>query len=342
MTHDARPYLEAIEQELRASLAPTSQRASNLYGMMRYHLGWADAGFRANPSPRGKRIRPLLCLLACEAVSGEWRRALPAACALELVHNFSLIHDDIEDQSETRRHRPTVWALWGVAQALNTGDAMWAISHLCCHRLSDEGYPPDTVLRVVCTLDRTCLSLCTGQYLDLQFESLDSVSLADYEAMIEGKTAALISASLRIGALLGGANDEIVERFAQAGRELGLTFQVVDDILGIWGDSGVTGKSAATDIVSRKKTLPVLYAQTWETERGHDDLASLYAAGEILPEDVDRVLALLDRAGAREYAQRRAREHLSRALTHLHVTQIGRPAMRALERMARDLLTRTS
>ncbi len=337
---DTRPYLQAIEETLSKVLTPSTENAGAMYTMMRYHLGWEDEHGRSVSGTRGKRVRPLLCLLACDAVSHSWRSALPAACALELVHNFSLIHDDIEDRSETRRHRPTVWSLWGVAQALNTGDAMWAIARLCIHRLSNAEHAPETVLRVAQVLDETCLRLCTGQYMDLHFEELDSVALTDYEQMIEGKTAALIAAALQIGAILGTADGALVSHFANAGRNLGLTFQIVDDILGIWGDSQVTGKSAATDILSRKKTLPVLYAHEWERQRGYADLARLYADDD-MTSSVEQVLALLDRAGAREYAQQRAQHHLDLTLASLDATRIRHPAMATLRDMAGGMITRT-
>jgi len=206
MSLDLSPYLDAVEHELETVLSIEKGAAAPLYHMMQYHMGWLDQSFQPTDAPRGKRLRPVLCLLACEATSGDWRPALPAAAAIELIHNFSLLHDDIEDGSETRRHRPTAWTLWGIPQAINTGDAMWAVSRLALHRLLDLGHSAQTVLRVAQSLDKACLELCTGQYLDLHFEIVDVVSLSEYERMIAGKTAALLSASLATGAILGGAD----------------------------------------------------------------------------------------------------------------------------------------
>lgn len=342
MSIDVRPHLEALERELAALLTPPDEGVAPLYGMMRYHMGWVDEAFRPMDAPGGKRVRPLLTLLACEAVCGDWERALPAASAIELIHNFSLLHDDIEDASETRRHRATAWTIWGVAQALNTGDAMWAISRLAAHRLCTAGHSDATTLRVFRLLDETCLHLCTGQYLDIHFESVDAVSTEAYGRMICGKTAALLSAAPAAGAILGGAGDQVVAEFAAFGRELGLTFQIVDDLLGCWGDADVTGKSAATDILTRKKTLPVVYARRWEEERGLTDLAELYARERLAPEDVERVLALLDRAGARAYAEERARAHQEATLAHLRATGLTHPAVDAIEELTLALLARSS
>ena len=342
MTRDYTPYLTAVEQELRDILTVREKAAAPLYQMMQYHLGWLDARFQPEEAPRGKRLRPLMCLLACEAVGGDWRQAVPAASAIELLHNFSLLHDDIEDHSETRRHRPTVWSLWGVPQGINTGDAMWSISLLAMLRLMERGYTAESVLRAIRRLDEACIELCLGQYLDLEFEMAEAVSLEGYERMIAGKTAALLSASVAIGAILGGARDAVIEAYAAFGRELGLAFQIMDDVLGVWGDPAVTGKSAASDIQARKKALPVLYALHWEREQRYGDLAAIYAKPALSTEDVSGVLALLERAGAEEYARSRAREHHQRGLRYLETTQVCHLAQDALQDLAHSLVERSS
>ena len=339
-------YLAALEEDLRGLLSLDDEAVASLYQMMQYHLGWLDERFRPVDGPRGKRLRPLACLLTCEAVGGDWRRALPAASAVELVHSFSLIHDDIEDHSDTRRHRPTVWRLWGVAQAVNTGDAVWAVSRLSMMRLLDRGYDAGTVLRLVKLVDETCLELCAGQYLDLAFQGVDSVSPADYERMVLDKTAALISASTAIGAILGGAKEPVVAAYRGFGRELGLSFQIIDDILGIWGDPSVTGKSAAGDLLEKKGTLPVLYALHWEREQGFDDLGPIYAQPALSPDDLSTILALLARCGAREYARSLARQHHRRALAYLDAiehedaAQIDHAAQGKLRKLAVALADR--
>jgi len=340
MSLDSAPYLDAIEADLRDALTPPDGPAAPLYGMMQYHLGWLDASLSPSSAPRGKRLRPLMCLLACEAAGGLWRSALPAASAVELVHNFSLIHDDIEDLSTTRRQRATVWSLWGVPQAINAGDAMWALSRGTCHRLLRLGHPAERVLRVIAILDQACLDLCAGQYLDLAFEARRAVSLEEYLCMISGKTAALLSAALAVGAILADVPKEAVASYQAFGRELGMAFQITDDILGIWGDPAITGKSSASDILARKKTLPILYALEWEGRHGRGDLAQLYALPSLSADDVLTVLAILDDAGARAFAEGRARGHVDRALGHLDAAGGRGPAQDALQELALSLVSR--
>ena len=345
MTLDPTPYLDALETDLRAMLSPPEHcgaPVSPLYRMMQYHMGWLDATLAPAAAPRGKQLRPLMCLLACEAAGGNWRAALPAATAVELVHNFSLIHDDIEDNSETRRHRDTVWHLWGIPQAINTGDAMWSLARLSCHRLAALGHAPEAILRVVAALDRACLELCTGQYLDLAFEGQAVVSPEDYISMISGKTAALLAAALESGAVLAGASDASVAAYRNFGHALGLAFQICDDILGIWGDPAVTGKSAAGDILTRKKTLPALYALAWERDRGDDAMARRYAGPTLSAEDIPAVLAVLDRAGARAYAEAQAAEHTRRALDYLDASGGRGAACEGLRALALSLVGRDS
>lgn len=344
MPIDLTPYLDAIKSSLQDILRSDEQAARPLYAMMQYHMGWVNRQFQPEQADRGKRLRPLLCLLACEAVGGDWQRALPAAAALELVHNFALIHDDIEDDSPERRHRTTVWTVWGLAQGVNTGDAMWALARMAPARLRSLGYDADTCLRVCETLDATCLELCTGQYLDISFETVPSISPDEYLRMVAGKTAALLAAAPAIGALLGGADAVGVESMRAFGFSLGLSFQMVDDILGIWGDSAVTGKPVASDVLTKKKTLPVLYAWAWEQERGLHDLERLYARPALTAEDVPAVLALLERAGALEHTRERAHAYYDEAMTHLaHITPppAGASALQTLRALAAKFVDRS-
>ena len=342
MVEDLSVYLDAIEGELRQILSISGGRPAPLYQMMQYHMGWLNRDCAPERAPTGKRLRPLMCLLSCETVGGDWRRAIPAAAAIELVHNFSLIHDDIEDKSLERRHRATVWHVWGVPQGVNTGDAVWSLSRLAIYRLMPLGYTPKVVLDVARRIDETCLALCTGQYLDIHFESVDRVSLDEYERMIGGKTGALLSAALAVGAVLGGADDKSVETFASAGRELGLAFQMTDDILGIWGDPRITGKSAASDITERKKTLPILYALDWEERRGEGALAELYAQERMTQPDVAEIVRLVERTGAHEYTRERAQQHQDRTLAWLDEAYAGQPAQDTLRDLILSLVGRSA
>ena len=248
-------YRAAILGELRTALAP---HPGPPFDQMRYHLGWQDRAGLPVEARGGKLLRPALCLLSCEATGGEAASALPAAAALELLHNFTLIHDDVEDASAERHGRKTVWRVWGQAQAINAGDGMLALAHATLLRL--EGHPADRVLRAARMLDEATLRLCEGQHLDLAAGERPQMSLDDYLAMIEGKTASLMAACCGIGALLGGADDATVRALEEFGRRLGLAFQVRDDLLGIWSSASETGKPAGDDLRSGKRSYPVVAA----------------------------------------------------------------------------------
>jgi geranylgeranyl diphosphate synthase type I len=333
---DLEPYLTAIEQELRAIVYAPTGSVAPLYDMMAYHLGWLDLQLQPVESYRGKRTRPLLCLLSCEAAGGDWHQALPAAAALELVHNFSLIHDDIEDNSPTRRGRPTVWTLWGLAHGVNAGDSMLVIARQAMVRLSDQGMDPATMLAAMTILDQTLLRLCQGQYLDIASEGNLEVTEESYLQMIGAKTAALIAASTHLGALIGGAAER-TEHHRQFGWQLGLAFQMVDDVLGIWGEPATTGKPAASDIRSRKMTLPVIFAL--QDSEG-SELAELYRKEQLSQEDVSRAVAILDRVGACQYVQERAAQYEANALAALDAAGVRPPASEHLRTLATSLTSR--
>ena len=246
----------ALDEELRASIASILQDYPNDYvAMFNYQLGWEGEG--AGMDAQGKRIRPLLLLLACQACGGDWRLALPAAAAVELVHNFSLIHDDIQDCSEVRRGRPTVWVKWGEAQAINAGDAMLTVAQYELLSL-DQHFSAQVVNHAVRLLQSACLDLTRGQFLDIAFEKEDDLPIDLYWQMVGGKTGALLATSFQLGALLAGINEDIQLGMTEFGTIIGAAFQVQDDWLGIWGDDVSTGKSTTSDLISKKKTYPIL------------------------------------------------------------------------------------
>jgi geranylgeranyl diphosphate synthase type I len=271
--------------------------------MIRYHLGWVDAEGVPQFGSAGKALRPTLCLLACESVSGEYRQALPAAAALELVHNYSLIHDDIQDDDRERRHRPTVWAIWGKPQAINVGTAMRILSNTALRRLEEMGIPAGKQSRIQRLLDEASLRLIEGQYLDISYENRFDITANDYLNMIEGKTASLIACALEIGALLGTNEEHLIEGFRNFGWNLGLAFQIRDDILGIWGNQDSTGKPLGSDIRRRKKTLPIVYA----LEKAHDglkqELIQIYQNGALDDLSTANVIRILEMMGTQTSTQ---------------------------------------
>jgi len=337
------PYRTAIETELANLLISPSPLLGPLYGMMRYHLGWVDNTFRPAKQKTGKRLRPMMCLLVCETTSGQYETALPAAAAIEVLHNFSLIHDDIEDQDKERHNRPTVWAEWGIAQGINTGDAMFVLSHIALHTLLHSDVPPiHQTRKVIQRFDETTLALCQGQYLDISFETRKDVAVEDYLRMIRGKTAALLAYATESGACLGDASAKTIELYHQFGEAVGMAFQMIDDELGIWGNASVTGKPVGADLRQRKKSLPVVYALSSLTGPDSVALRRLYDAGETLSDnDILQMTALLERAGARDFIRNLASEWQERALLALDKAGPAGPSGDLLRDLTTMLLTRT-
>lgn len=294
-------YLPEIERTLqdvvKGSLGSSFEE---LRGMLTYHMGWEGEG--AGVEARGKRIRPVFVLLCAQAAGGDWRAALPAAAAVELLHNFSLIHDDIQDQSPLRRGRPTVWAKWGIAQAINAGDVMFTQAFYALRGLSNS-MSLETALKAQAVLQDTCLRLTEGQYLDMAYESRRDLPMEAYWPMITGKTAVLMGCCAELGALCAGAGPDRRADFHRFGLCLGLAFQVLDDWLGIWGDAAEIGKSVESDLVTGKKTLPVVYA----LEKG-GAFARRWLQGPVRVEEIHEVVGLLVEAGANDFTLRRAAE----------------------------------
>jgi len=327
-------YLPAIEKELKNSLNRIEDPLYlNLQRMMAYHMGWEGDGTDASVGG-GKRIRPLLVLLTSAAAKGDWELALPAASSVELIHNFSLLHDDIEDNSSLRRGRPTVWMKWGVPQAINTGDAMFSLAHLEIFNL-EKMTSPVVTLEAAKIIQNTCLHLTQGQYLDISYEDRADLRIEDYYPMISGKTAALIAACTELGALVAGAEKNIQANYRSFGLNLGLAFQALDDLLGIWGDSAKIGKSNASDLITGKKSLPVLFG----LEQGGVFAKSWRKSG-ISPDEVPAMARQLEIEGGRAYTQEVADKFTRKALESLqNAKPTGEPG-EALCILANQLLQR--
>lgn len=330
---DTKELLSAIETELQKQVSRLdSPRTKPFHEMLTYHMGWTGDG--AGPEATGKRIRPLLVLLCASACGADWKSALPAAAAIELVHNFSLVHDDIQDNSPKRRGRDTAWVKWGAPMAINVGDALFVMSSQAIVDLKSS-YPAETVMKASEILHNTCLDLTRGQYLDMSYEERNDLGVEDYWHMISGKTSALIAACCHIGALLGGADEEKQEVYRSFGHYLGLAFQVQDDILGIWGDENVTGKSVASDLVEGKNSLPVLAGLD---KKGK--FAERWSQGPIQPEEVGEVSRLLASEGGLLTAQEAAKQMTDLALMNLREADPQGEAGDALFELTNRLLGR--
>jgi len=320
---DPATLIAATEDEILRLVGDHDESTRGLYEMVRYHLGLDGSG------SAGKRMRPLLGLLAYASITGEYEPALPGAAAVELGHNFSLIHDDIEDSDVERRHRPTLWSLHGIPQAINTGDAVFVLSRIALHRLTDLGFSDTKVLRLMRLYDETCLALCEGQYIDIWTSGHDDPMTVElYFDMIGRKTAALISAAIEAGALLATDDEGVIARYRAFGWALGLAFQLNDDLLGIWGEEATTGK-AASDIAKHKKTLPILYAFEQAGSTDHRRLGEVYRDPNPSAADIAEVVAILERTGARAYTRGQARRYRDEALAELDAAGVVRPEARA-------------
>ena len=330
---DTKQLSSAIEMELQKQVARLDAPRTKLFHeMLTYHMGWTGEG--AGPEATGKRIRPILVVLTTASCGADWKSALPAAAAVELVHNFSLVHDDIQDNSPKRRGRDTAWMKWGAPMAINVGDALFVVSSQAIIDLK-QNFPAKIVMKATEILHNTCLDLTRGQFLDMSYEERKDLGVEDYWPMVSGKTAALLSACCHIGALLGGADEEKQEVYRSFGHYLGLAFQVQDDILGIWGDEKVTGKSVASDLVEGKNSLPVLAGLG---RRGR--FAERWAQGPIKREEVIEVSRLLAVEGGLLAGQDAAKQMTDLALKSLEEADPQGEAGDALFELANKLLNR--
>jgi len=327
LTPTLQSTLQRYQTEILASLQSTIKRAqagsaldvvSNLapfYGQMQYHLGWVDTNFSPVSSNPGKLLRPTLLLLAFEATrehnhdaeteqhdSSHLSRALPAAASIELTHNFTLIHDDIEDGDNERRHRPTLWNVWGIPQAINTGDGMFALARYALWDVVNEGVDPSIAVQLGAVLDKACLVVAEGQYLDISFENRDDISVDLYVDMIGRKTAALMGCAAEMGAMLGTREAETIFRLRSFGFSIGIAFQVRDDLLGVWASTEELGKTPAGDIYRRKKSLPALHALECAGTSDQQFLRQVYSQKTPFTNtQVEEVLAIFERTHTKEY-----------------------------------------
>ena len=332
-------FIPQITAEMRRQMTPPDGNLDPFYGMLHYHLGWVNQSLEPVEMSAGKRLRPLFTLLACQAAGGNPQKALPAAAAVELAHNFSLIHDDIEDDSDTRRGRATVWSIWGEAQAINAGDALFVLARNALLKLRAQGVPLSTIFEAVEDLDKTTLTLCRGQYLDMIFEQTLTVDLDAYLEMIESKTAALLACSGYLGGLIATDDPAPAEVFRQLGLASGLAFQIQDDILGIWGDEALVGKPAGDDLRNRKKTLPVVFA----LNHSHPQFArfrEIYSQNALTESDVGEAIAILEAIGAKTYAEEKAAFYVKQAQSALQAIDASPERKLALQEMVQFFVER--
>lgn len=331
--------LTEIELELRDFCFSYPKVADNFWQMIYYHFGWDENtdGTQQNLPISGKRVRPLLTCLVSNALSGGHRHVLPAAAAIELIHNFTLIHDDIMDQSLERRHRPTLWSKWGAGQTINAGDGLHA---LAMSAITRADAPAETLVKTWEVISHATVAVAQGQMLDVSFETRDDVTTSEYVEMVSNKTASLIECSTRIGALFNSEDDAVIDAYARFGRGLGIAFQIWDDFLGIWGQTEITGKPTGIDVAQKKKSYPVVFALEKASRESKEKLLSVFQKPSLEAQDIEDVIAIIDSSGARLETQKVANAYYEEAIHTLERIRIDNSHQRQLFDLASFLVNR--
>ena len=323
------PHLNALEAEMKDVFA---SREGFLYDLLRYHMGWTDQQGTPQDSPPRLHFQSMLTMVCCQALSGDYSDSLPAAAGIEFVHNYTLVHGDVQSNRAVSEDRPSVWWVWGPAQAINVGDGLHALGRNTIMRLAQRGISPERVLPAVTSLDKACLALCEGQYMDLEFQEKFMVTSADYHDMIGRKTGALTGCATELGAIAAGAADNVRATYQKMGQGLGMAWQISLDIADLWGrrDDGMT----SSNILNKKKSLPLIYALENSPLADKRALGNVYMKRVLQPEDVTQVIGILDQAGARQFAESRARELAEEALSGTGLAAEGLGPLRDLTNWA--------
>lgn len=327
-----------LSKALKESL---DNHSIDVYHMLRYYMGWDGIDGTAISATEGKSLRPALCLLGCQASGGYVTNAIPAAVSLELIHNFSLIHDDIQDGDRTRRNRPTLWVEWGIPKALVAGNVLRIIADIYVQKLrSHQGIDTERCLKTIGLLTEAYLEMIEGQFLDISYEGRSDVTVEQYMTMISKKTGALIRCALHIGSLIGTQNNDTALAFRECGRHLGYVFQIRDDFLGIWGDEKTTGKPVGADIRRRKNSFPVVYAMSCSSRKDRNRLTEVYRKTTLTDEDVVLVFDIMESSNVRGKSMSIATEHSEMAMEAITTIEIAPAIRKELYELSRFLLVR--
>lgn len=310
MMTNIKRYREELDQELRGYFAG---REGFLFNLLRYQLGWTDQD--GNPEQAGTpdSFHSLLAPAVCEAITGETGPSLPVAAAVELVHNFSLVHGDVQAGRVDAHSRPSIWWIWGPSQAINAGDGFHAMARVAMMRLGENGVPPERVLAATELLDRSCLAMCEGQFSDLAFQDRLLVTAGEYDDMIALKTGALTAGAAAGGVLAAGGDHDQLARFQEAGLKLGKAWQITRDVTDFWGQAG--DGVTASNVLNKKKSLPLIYALEQAGTSEKRELGAIYMKRVLDGSDMSRVIEIMDSTGARAYSEERAASLVSEAMT---------------------------
>ena len=322
-------FRAAAEGELHAVMDGRSQP---LYRMMEYQLGWIDDQGSPLVGGTAPRFHALLCLATCGALGADPSDALPAAAAVELVHLFTQVHDDIQDGSPNRGARPTVWWLWGPAQAINAGDGLHALARLSLFRLATLGAPSERVLEATSVLDQACLGIFEGQHTDLQFQEQLTVTRDAYLRMVEQRAGALPGCAAELGALLASADERTRAACRRAGRQLGVAMQLQRDVHSLWG--AASGGEPTGDVLNKRRMLPVVHALEVGSLPVKRELGTLYMKRVLEPGDLPRLVEMLDGVGARAYCEEHAARAVDLAMAALEETSASPAGLEQFRELA--------
>ena len=332
------PTIDELTARVDAELSDVvASRQMPLYQMMSYHMGWSDQQGRSDiPGPQ-ERTRGVLCLLACRAANGDPDVALPVAAAVELVHNFCQIHDDVQGGNPQRDSRDAVWWVWGPAQAINAGDGMHALARLALFRLLQRGVSSATTFRAVQLLDEASLQTCEGRFLDLEAQERIDTSVDAYLKMASSKTGALVSCAMRLGALVAIEDQAVSDALGTCGVKLGVAMQVRADLRELWG-SGQQGQEPSSEVMNKKKLLPVVCALDKANVSVKRRLGDIYFKRVLEPEDVQRLREVIEELGAREECERLVEQYRAEATAALDVPGVSAEGRAGIVKLIDSLL----
>ena len=328
-------YQDILEPALKNTI---SDRSSFVYDMLRYCMGWSNPTGEPCNLEKGKGIRPSLCLFTCDALGGDVQKALPAAVSLELIHNFSLIHDEIQDFDEIRHHRPTLWTIWGVPKALVAGNVMRVLAEKSMSRLGSSD--SNLISQASSIVSEACLQMIEGQYMDISFEGGSRITVDQYMEMISRKTGALLRSSVHLGAVLGSGSDEVGHLFRRIGAALGFMFQIRDDILGTWGESSATGKPVGADIRRRKNTLPIIHARGAKSGLYEKEISVIYSSESLGDDEAARVLDVLEDTKAMDYCQGLVENYALQVYSDIRAAKFSEKSDTEFKELIEFLITR--
>lgn len=321
-------YRQGVQEELRAIF---EGREGFLYNLLRYHLGWVDREGSPQDSGTPLHFQGAVALAACEALNADFHAALPAAAGVELVHHFTLVHGEVQAGRAEDADRPSIWWVWGPAQAINAGDGLHALGRTAMMRMVGTGTSPERVLRAVRSLDTACLRLCEGQYMDLEFQDQMIVTNAAYLEMINRKAGALTGCAAESGALAAGAPDAQCDALQRLGVNLGAAWQIARDIGQLWGEQG--DGVTPSNIISKKKSLPLIHALEHGSVAARRELGAIYMKRVLEPEDANKLVAILNETGSRPVAEQRARQLLEEGLAAASGADISSDGMALLREL---------